>query len=458
MTTTKPPIQENVPNQVAKIPPRRPDGNLIVGDLFTFNKDRVGFFTDTGDIAPLVRFRMTYLDNLLVTDADFAKEILQTRNKNYVKEPRLMSILENGTSQVMFTADGDEWLWRRRLMQPAFHRKQVAQFCDAILDETKKHLADWQDGDRRDMDEEMKLVTMMIIGRTMFNVDMAGDSEELHEAYRTLGDNLVARIINPFHAPMWMPTQSNKEYKAVQKTVSQALTTIIEDRRKSQEPHNDLLDMLLAMADVEEGGFTENQLIYEMSSIVFAGHETTATTLTWLLYALSQHPEVEQQLHQELDTVLNGRQPTIDDLDNLPYLNQVINETLRYYPAAISTTRQAVEADVIGGYEIREKENIFINIRGIHFDKRYWDNPDIFDPDRFTPERSADRHKWAFIPFLNGPRKCIGEPLSRVEMQLILATMLQRFRFRLPEGTIVEEDLGFVLRPKGGLEMFVEVR
>ena len=148
----------------------------------------------------------------------------------------------------------------------------------------------------------------------------------------------------------------------------------------------------------------------------------------------------------------------MDDLANLPYLNQTLNETMRIFPAARATTREAVEDDVLGGYEIKAGDRMFINIIGIHMDERYWDNPEKFDPDRFSPERSEDRHKWAFLPFLNGPRKCIGEPLSRVEMQLIAAIMLQNFTFRLPAGTKVEQEVRFVLHPKGGLDVIASAR
>ncbi len=438
-------------------PPRRNDGNILLGDYLTFRNEQTTFFTDTGLVGPMVRFRMMHLDNLLVTDAEYAQEILQKRNRNYLKEPRLMRILEDGADKTMFTTDGDEWMWRRRLMQPAFHRKQIAAFCDAIVSETEKMLATFEAGATEDMDEAMKMVTMMIIGRTMFNVDMAGDSAELHDAYRTLGKFLINRITDFTAPPLWVPTKANREFKQINETIVNALSTIMDDRRKSTEPHNDLLEMLLGMVDVEDG-FTQTQMIYEMSSIVFAGHETTATTLTWLLYALTQNPDVEQKLVAELDSVLGGRTPSMEELADLPYLNQVINETLRMYPAAVATTRKAIEADEIGGYTVRAGENVFINIRGIHMDERYWDNPKRFDPERFSAENSANRHKWAFIPFLNGPRKCIGEPLSRVEMQLILATMLQRFRFRLPAGATVEEEAGFVLQPKGGLNMIIEAR
>lgn len=457
MSVASPTKSQTVQEPTPINPPRRPDTTFLLGDLPHFNADPIGYFTDTGKMNPMVRIRMAYIDNLLVTDAEFAQEILQKRNRNYVKEPRLNKILETGGDKVLFTTDGEEWIWRRRLMQPAFHRRQIAQFCDAIVEETEQYIARWQNGHTYDIDEAMKLVTMQIIGRTMFNVDMLDEASELHEAYRILGDFLIERISSPLHAPIWIPTKANREFWHVQNTIVDALQAIMDARLQSQEPHNDLLDMLLTMVDVE-GGFTQRQMIFEMSSIVFAGHETTATTLTWLLYVLTQHPDVERKLYEEIDSVLEGRKPTMDDLANLPYLNRVINETMRIYPAARATTRQAIEADVIGGYNIRAGENVFINIRGIHLDERYWDDPMTFDPDRFLPERSANRHKWAFIPFLNGPRKCIGEPLSRVEMQLILAMILQRFRFTLPAGAVVEEDAGFVLRPKNGLDMIITAR
>ena len=437
-------------------PPMRPDRRFLAGDFPAWDADKVGFWLDTGKIAPLVRLRFYYVPMVVVTDADYAQEILQKRNRNYVKEQRLMRIVETDASATMFSSDGDEWLWRRRLMQPAFHRKQIAKFGEAIVSETERLLSDWQDGVTIDVDEAMKLVTMMVIGRTMFNVDMTGDSAELHDAYRIVGQFIIERIAQLVPLPMWVPTKQHREFHQANKTVREALGTIIENRRKNPEPQNDLLDMLLTM--VGEDGFTPDQLIYEMSSIVFAGHETTANALTWLTYALSQHPEIEQKVHDELDTVLGGRIPTIADLADLPYLNQVINETLRYYPPAMATTRQSVEADSLDGFEIRANEQIFINIRGLHFDERYWDNPQTFDPERFSAENSAGRHKWAFLPFLNGPRKCIGEPLSRVEMQLILATILQRYRLHLPAGAVIEEEAGFTLQPKGGLKMILEAR
>lgn len=438
-------------------PAQRPDGLPVLGDIRSFNQKGVDFWLESGRIAPVVNIRFGPIHSLLVTDAGLAKQILQTNNRNYIKERRLMKVLETGSEKVLFTTDGDEWMWRRRLMQPAFHRKQIARFCDTIVAESEAMVDSWQDGMTLDVDEAMKMVTMMIIGRTMFSVDMAGDSAELHHAYKVVGKYIIDRVTSLVQPPLWMPTKQNREFLAAGETINKAISTIIENRRHSTEPRGDLLDMLLA-ARLEDSdqSFTEDQVIYEMSQIVFAGHETTATTLTWLLYELARHPHVEAQLRAELERVLEGRAPAMEDLHNLTYMMQVLNETLRMYPAAYVASREAVEEDMLGDAAVSAEARIMINIIGIHHDPNHWPFPERFDPDRFEADRAKEHDKFAFMPFLNGPRKCIGEPLSRVEMQLILATVLQNYRFELPAGAQVEREAAFVLQPKGGLNMIAK--
>ncbi|HFC12793.1 MAG TPA: cytochrome P450 [Anaerolineae bacterium] len=440
-------------------PPTRNDRTLLLGDLPALNKDSFKFWSETGKIGPVVSLRFGPANMVFVTDADIAQHIFQTNNRNYLKEHNLVKVLETGGDTILFTAEKEEWMWRRRLMQPAFHRKQIATFCDVIVEETEALLAGWQDNTLVDVDAAMKHLTMMVIGKTMFNVDMAGDSAELKAAYGRFSEFIINRTRHLIKPPLWIPTKANRQFVAGQAVIQDALMTIIESRRHSAEPHNDLLDMLLA-AKLEDTGhtFTAEQLILEMSQIVFAGHETTAITLTWLLYLLAEHPDVEAKVQAELERVLAGRTPQMADLSQLTYLNQVIDETLRLYPAAYVTSRESIEADQLGEYTIKSRTSVIVNIYGIHHDPRYWENPEQFDPARFSAEKRKTQHKAAFIPFLIGPRKCIGEPLSRVEMQLILATLLQRFRFQMVAGTVVEPDAFFVLQPKGGLSMIAQAR
>lgn len=219
--------------------------------------------------------------------------------------------------------------------------------------------------------------------------------------------------------------------------------------------------MLLAtLAEEKEGQITLSraELLGELAGIVFAGHETTATTLTWLFGMLAQHPDVEAKLHEELDRVLRGRIPTFADLPHLTYTRMVIDETMRLYPAAWTLTRHALNADTIGGYQIPAGGNVLINIFTLHRHPTYWDNPEQFDPERFSPERAANRHKFAFMPFGGGPRKCIGEPFALAEAQLVTATIAQRYRLRLMPGQNTDPFALFILQTRHGLQMRLEER
>jgi cytochrome P450 len=196
----------------------------------------------------------------------------------------------------------------------------------------------------------------------------------------------------------------------------------------------------------------------EVLVMMFAGHETTAVTLGWAFYLLSQNPEVEALLHAELDNVLAGRAPALADLPNLPYARRVVDETLRLYPPAWGVARQQVEADVIGGYALPADSSITVVINNVHHDARFWDHPERFDPDRFTPERSLGRHPFAYMPFGAGPRQCIGNQFALTEAHLVLAAIAQRYQFRLVPGHPVRPRPVFVLRTSHGLPMMAHRR
>jgi cytochrome P450 len=267
-----------------------------------------------------------------------------------------------------------------------------------------------------------------------------------------------------------VPTRRNRQFKAALATLDRTVYSIIAERKKTgthlseqmridKEEKGDLLDMLMAARDADTGaGMTDAELRNEVALLIFAGHETTATTLTWAFYLLSQHPEAEAKLHAELATVLGGRTPTLADLPNLPYNRMVIEETMRLYPPAWGVSRKSVAADVIGGYQLQANASLTLPITTLHHDPRWWEQPERFDPERFTPERSANRHKFAYLPFGAGPRQCIGNNFALMEAQLVLATVAQRYQLRLRPGHPVQPDPVFVLRTSHGLPMTVTRR
>lgn len=445
------------PTQNFRPIPHRPDRILFLHDLPAFLRDTVQFWRDTAHYGDVVELRFGPRRSYLISSADFAQQLLQKNNRNYIKEPRLVKVVEQGGAPSLFSTDGDEWLWRRRLMQPSFHRKQIASFGEAIESEADRFLSRWADEETRNIEEEMKALTMHIIGRTMFSVDMAGDSADLHHAYELLSQSFNDRLLSIIDYPAWVPTRANRQLKEANQIITKKLTAILQERRQTKEPKHDLLEMLMS---AEENGhqFTPSQLLIEMSAIVFAGHETTALTLTWLFYLLAQHPEVEQRLLEEYAQQLGGRSPKIEEIAQLPYTTQVINEAMRLYPAAIVISRQLLEAESFGNHLLPAKANIVLNIGALHRDPRHWEHPDHFYPDHFAPSASAERHKFAFIPFSGGPRKCIGEPLAMAEMQLLLPTILQRYRLRLADGWRTRPKMKFTLVPESKMMMRIERR
>ncbi len=355
----------------------------------------------------------------------------------------------------LFTTDGGDWLSRRRLMQPAFHRERIAGFGSVMANATAAMLAEWDaapDGRRVELDQALMALTLRIAGQALFSVDLLGESSALGEGFTGMSQYLNYRIRHPFPPPLFIPTKANRLYRNTRRQLDEKAYTLIRQRRADGTDHGDLLGMLMAARDADTGaGMDDGQLRNEIMTMMFAGHETTAATLTWAFYLLAQNPAVEAKLHAELDRVLAGRAPTLDDLPRLPFTRQVVDETLRMYPPAFAITRASLGPDVIGGYRLPAKASLTLLTWNAHYDLRFWDNPDRFDPERFTPERSANRPAFAYLPFGAGPRQCIGNIFALSEAQLVLAGLAQRYQLRLTPGHPVQPHPLFVLRTSHGL-------
>jgi cytochrome P450 len=232
----------------------------------------------------------------------------------------------------------------------------------------------------------------------------------------------------------------------------------IEDRRASGKDAGDFLSLLLSARDDDNTAMTDKQVRDEAMTLFGAGHETTAVTLMWVWYLLSLYPEVEAKLHEELDRVLAGRQPTVSDLPQLVYTEMIIKETMRLYPAAWTISRDTHEDVRLADQMIKKGQIVFLNVYGIHRDARYFADPDRFDPERFSAENEKNIPKYAYLPFGGGPRVCIGNAFSLMESRLLLATIAQRFRLSVAPGFAVIPDRLFTLRPKHGLQMMVTAR
>jgi cytochrome P450 len=304
----------------------------------------------------------------------------------------------------------------------------------------------------------MMRLTFRIVGHTLFSVDLDGDADRIGVAVTDAilhANDYVASLVR---MPSWMPTPANARFKRALAVMDGMVQRIIDEHRRGK-PKDDVLSMLMAARDEDtKDSMSDRQLRDEILTIVLAGHETTANLLAWTLFLLSKHPDVERRVHREVTDVVGDRAPTLADLPKLAFTTHVLEESMRLYPPAWSFERQAIADDVVGGYEVKAGTIVALSPYVLHRHPRYWDNPEGFDPDRFSPERSAGRPRYAYLPFGAGPRTCIGNGFAMMEGQLLLATLIQKHRLVLVSGAPIELEPMVTLRPKGGIHMVIEER
>ena len=304
-----------------------------------------------------------------------------------------------------------------------------------------------------DLFQEMSGLTLSVVCKALFGADMLPYKQRVFRA-TTIINRLEAQA---FYVPglLTLPTPQRHRLYEVRNTLSTIVDALI-SRRRQASTENDLLTMLLEAQDEETGeGMSNQQVRDEVMTLMAAGHETTANTLCWTLLLLAQHPDIEARLREEYTRVLGGRAPQVEDLPQLKLSRMVLEESMRLYPPAWAFARSAIDEDEIGGYTIAKGAYVLMFPSTTHRHPDFWEQPDVFDPERFSPERSAGRHRFAYFPFGGGPRICIGNQLARTSAQLILATVLPRYQFRLLPGTRVVPEPLITLRPRGKLLMTI---
>jgi cytochrome P450 len=438
-----------------------PRGHLLLGSARDIQRDPLRFgLAMTQQYGDIVRIRLLLWPAYLVNHPDGVKHVLQENQQNYNKDLYPYQIFKPLLGRGLVTNDGKSWLHQRRLMQPAFHRKRLAAFGSLMTDATVMMLDQWQDFAERaqqlDIAAEMLRLTLRIVGQALFNIDLSDETRIVGQALITVNKLLSDYIYAPF-PPLNVPTSRNRLIQTAFRTLDQVVQGIINQRRQQNMDTDDLLSMLLSVRDEETGQrMNDQQVRDEMMTLLIAGYETVSTALVWTWYLLSQYPEMEHRLHSELDIVLRGDLPTVEHLVELPYTRMVIEEALRLYPPAWIFGRKAIADDKIGGYSIPANSMIVLSPYITHRHPALWEHPEVFDPERFTPERSAVRPPFAYFPFGGGPRMCIGNNFALMEMQLILATIAQRYKLRLVPGHTVEPEALLSLRPRYGLPMMLE--
>lgn len=391
---------------------------------------------------------------------DHMREILvRGTPHSFGKDTRGYGMMRKVVGNGLLTSQGDFWKRQRRIANPAFHRKRIEAWAGMMTAATQARLESWAPriggAEPLDIQAEMMALTLRIVGETLLSVDVTGEAAEVGEAVAVVLEQVGYRTRTPWSMPEWVPTPRNLRFARAIETLDRVVLGIIEERRKSGDG-DDLLGMLMGMTDEETGErMTDLQLRDEAMTMFLAGHETTATNLTWTLYALSQHPEVERRLRAELREVLGGRTPGVEDLGKLEYLDRVLKESQRMYPPVPMVARNALEDVEVGGYLVPRDAYVILSTWSAHRHPDFWENPDAFDPDRFLPERFEAVPRHAFLPFSLGQRKCIGDRFATMEAKLLLAMIVQRVHLSLKDNHPVEMDANVTLRSKHGMPMLL---
>jgi len=326
-----------------------------------------------------------------------------------------------------------------------------------MVEYTERILAGWRDGEQRDAHQEMMRLTLQIVGKTLFDADVEGDAQDVGKSLQLLLE-IGANFRRTIFVPHWLPTPANLRVKREVAQIEKILYRIIAERRASGRDAGDLLSMLLAAQDEDGSKMTDRQLRDETITLFLAGHETTASTLSWTWWLLAQNPAVEEKLHAELDAVLGDRVPTLDDLPRLVYTGHVITESLRLYPAAWGMARLVVEDHEIAGYPLTKGMGVAMAQWVVHRDPRWYDAPEEFRPERWEGDLIKRLPRFAYFPFGGGPRQCIGNAFAVMEATLILATTARKFRLRLAPGHPVVPLASITLRPRHGVRVILESR
>jgi len=441
-------------------PSRGPRGHWLLGSSAVVARDQLGFYTacarEYGDLVPL---RLGPRRGLLAFHPDAIEEVLVTRNRDFVKSPgvRLLArVLGNG----LLLSEGEAWLRQRRLVQPAFHRQRLQAHGEVMTAYTERRISGWKDGDVLDIHAEMTALTQAIVAKTLFDADVRDEAYFITQAMNVLIEDFGARLGSLLQfLPDWVPTAGNIRTRRAVRRLDEVVYRMIEARRRHPEDRGDLLSMLLAAQDADDGArMTAEQVRDEVMTLFMAGHETTAVTLSWAWYLLAQHPEVDARLADELRVVLGARPPAVADLPRLAYAEMIATECMRLYPPAYAMARQARGPTELAGRPVAPGVVVILPTWVVHRDPRWFDDPEVFRPERWAGDLSRRLPRFAYFPFGGGPRQCIGNAFATMEAVLILATIAQRFRLTLLPGQHVTTMPSITLRPEPGPRVRVERR
>ncbi len=437
----------------------------ILGHLLQLKKDPLGFLLrvsrETGDIIQLKLGprKVTFLKH-----PEFIKHVFLDESKNYDKGTRgwdkLRVILRKG----VFTSDGKLWQRQRKTMQPGFQRERIISLARVMIEETQNLVTEWElyskKGQAVDVHQEMMKITFRIIAKSMFSEDLNQKQIQMVSHDLPLILDYGAKSYQKFlDLPLSFPTPVHLKVRKAVRNLDNMVMNIIKERRKKDSEDQDLLSILLNAKDPDTGmGMDDMEIRDQVMTIMLAGHETTANSLSFALYLLSKNPAITHKLESEADNVLNGNPPGIEDLTKLRFTLKVFQEALRLFPPVWLIPRRSLKEDTIGGMRIPQGRTVFVCTFTLHRDPRFWEDPETFNPERFTEGNSNIFHNFTYIPFGVGARTCMGKDFALIEAPIILATLFQKFRIISASDSPLTLDPSLTLRPKKPIWAKIQMR
>ncbi len=448
------PSMSDTPTSLRCVSPR---GFAFIGHAIPYLRDPLSFTVEYpkwyGD---LVRVELLGMDTLLVSDPALIDQVLVKQHANFTKD-WFLEDLKRVVGEGLLTSEGHFWKRQRRLAQPAFHRDRIASYGAVMVDMAERAAARWSAGETRDVHVDFMHLTLEIVARTLFGAGVEGVVERVGPAL----DAVMEWYANPLLlVTPWvrkLPLPLARRFDAAPRELDAVIREILAARRSDPNPpQDDLLAMLLASRDEDGSAMSDTQLRDEVMTIFLAGHETTAISLSWTMYLLATHPAAAERLRAELSEVLDGRSPKLEDLPRLRFTDAVVHESLRLYPPAWAMGREASGPFALEGIPFPAGINVWMSPWALHRDARRFANPLEFRPERWLDGLAKRLPKHAFVPFGGGPRICIGNAFAMMEINLVLATVAQRWRWTMAPGATVVPRASVTLRPQGGVKVVLE--
>ncbi len=440
------------PTKTKKLPPQAKGAVPYFNHALKFQKDMYGFLRKNCDeLGPIFSFKLMKKTYYVINHPDFAKQIMVDNVKNYSRKKAYESI-EELLGHGLITTEGEEWKRHRRIAQPSFHKEKLEILLQQMEECTEKFISAWGDAQTKkvDLEKEMSHITLSILSNSIIQTDLEENFQELKQNLSDTWNYLSKKRFRSakLFGKNEIPPDVVKAGKAAIANLKKTMFAIIEKRRNSGGHYTDLLAMLMAATDEEtKEGLNNEELMDEVMTLFIAGHDTTAVVLTWMFYLLATHPEIEKRIVAEIDEKWTGTRFTMKELMNFPYTKMVIQETMRLYPPVWTFGRRAVNEDMLGEFYVPAGCPITLPSLFIHRNAAYWERPDEFYPEHFTPERIKAQKRFSYFPFGGGQHLCIGEHYAYMEMQLIIIYLLKKYKIKIENKKPVGMNLLLTIRP-----------